>query len=112
MPPEAKDIRVAFFAVAYSVQEGTVDVWELRKTLANELAKYEAKYKTIIDRNYSLTREGSGRYNTKYSAIPLDKSKLPKKAIKQVGLDDEGELDEEKLDEQMREVMEFLLGTA
>ena len=79
--PKGAEARDSFFAVAYDVNEGTVDVWELRKTLAAALVDLEEEYGSITDRNYKLKRRGSG-LDTKYTVTPLDPSKMGKKHLK------------------------------
>ena len=79
--PAGKDLRETFLAVAYDVEKGAVEVWELRKTMIQKLLKCEAEYKTVTDRNYRLKRTGDG-LDTEYDPIPLDSKPLTKKMEK------------------------------
>jgi hypothetical protein len=49
-----------------------VVVMQMPPTLANSLLKFHEKRGTILDRDYDLTREGSGQNDTVYSADPDD----------------------------------------
>lgn len=77
-----KNIREAFFTIAYDVNTGEVEMWELRKTLSKKLSKFDTAYKGITDRNYQLSRTGSGMNSTEYDAVPMDPKPLNKKMEK------------------------------
>ena len=66
--PSGKNISEAFFTVAYDVDLGSVDIWELRKTLSKKLSKFDTAYKGITDRNYLLSRVGADMNSTEYDA--------------------------------------------
>jgi len=53
-------------------EQNKVVVMQMAPTLANTLLKFHEKRKTITDRDYDLTREGSGVNDTVYSADPDD----------------------------------------
>ena len=77
--PRKAEPRDSYFALAFDVKSGSVDVWEFRKTLADELVRFEEDdFGTIRDRNYKIRRRGEGM-NTKYSATPQSPSPLTKK---------------------------------
>lgn len=52
-----------------------VVVVQMAPTLANTLLKFHEKRSTLLDRDYDLTREGSGMNDTVYSADPDDPKK-------------------------------------
>lgn len=54
------------------VDEGKVEVISMTPTLASLLYKYYERYETMMDRDYELSREGSGKDDTEYSAFALD----------------------------------------
>ena len=80
--PAGKNIREAFFTLAYDVDSGSVDIWELRKTLSKELSKFDTAYKGITDRNYQLSRTGTDMNSTEYTAVPMDPKPMGKKMLK------------------------------
>lgn len=53
-------------------EHGKVVVMQMPPTLANTLLKFHEKRHTLLDRDYDLTREGSGQNDTVYSADPDD----------------------------------------
>jgi hypothetical protein len=76
---------------------GKVIVMQMAPTLANSLLKFHEKRKTLLDRDYDLTREGAG-LDTVYSADPDD----PKKRIlSRFGLHDYDEVIQAELDGQV-----------
>lgn len=81
--PEGVVLKDAFFTVAIDIEEGSIDVWELRKTLVLALVEYEEEYSSITDRNYKLKRRGQGM-KTKYTATPMDSSPMTKKMNKMI----------------------------
>lgn len=53
-------------------EHNKVVVMQMAPTLANTLLKFHEKRETLLDRDYDLTREGSGVNDTVYSADPDD----------------------------------------
>lgn len=53
-------------------EHNKVVVMQMTPTLANTLLKFHEKRETLLDRDYDLTREGSGVNDTVYSADPDD----------------------------------------
>lgn len=53
-------------------EHGKVVVMQMPPTLATTLLKFHEKRGTLLDRDYDLTREGSGLNDTVYSADPDD----------------------------------------
>lgn len=58
------------------VEEDKVVGLEMTKTLAQAVSKIYEKYGTLLDRDVELTREGSGKDDTVYSALPEDPVKM------------------------------------
>lgn len=56
-------------------EQGKVVVMQMAPTLAMSLVKFHEKRGTLLDRDYDLTREGSGLNDTVYSADPDDPKK-------------------------------------
>ena len=86
IPPGTKNIREAYFAVAYDCdakdRDLPIDVWELRKSLVSKLiTEFEEEYGSITDRNYKIRRRGTG-LETTYAATPMDASPMGKKMIR------------------------------
>lgn len=59
-----------YLANAVDVSENKVIPIKMPVTLASQIVKMYEKYSTLIDRDYELQREGSGKENTKYIALP------------------------------------------
>ena len=64
-----------WLSAAVDVSDNNVISLVLPKSLAQSLIKRYDKYKTIMDRDYELTREGSG-FDTTYDAIPEVPTKM------------------------------------
>lgn len=81
-----------------------VVVVQMAPTLANTLLKFFEKRQTLMDRDYDLTREGSGQNDTVYSADPDDprKRKLSRfdESMHDIGELIRGELGEEDSDDE------------
>lgn len=65
-----------YLANAYVVDDQKVRAVKLPKSLAEQLVAYQTKYKTLMDRDYDLTKTGSGMTGTKYMAAPDAPSKM------------------------------------
>ena len=66
-----------YLANAYVVDDQKVWALKMPKTLVEMLTTFHTKYKgTLLDRDYELSRTGSGQYDTKYFAAPDEKSKM------------------------------------
>ncbi|MFE9742931.1 hypothetical protein [Streptomyces sp. NPDC006477] len=64
-----------YLANAYNVDQSKVQALKMPKSLVEQLVKFYEKYGTILDRDYELSRSGSGM-DTSYSAVPDDKSPI------------------------------------
>lgn len=64
-----------YLANAYIVDQGKVQALKMPKTLVERLTEFRAKYGTILDRDYELSRSGSGM-DTRYSAVPEERSPI------------------------------------
>lgn len=64
-----------FLANALDVAEGKVIPLAMPKTLAASVMKKYEKYGTLLDRDYELTREGSG-FDTTYDSVPEAPTKM------------------------------------
>ena len=64
-----------YLANAYNVDQSKVQALKMPKSLVEQLVTFAAKYGTILDRDYELSRSGSGM-DTTYSAVPEDKSPI------------------------------------
>jgi hypothetical protein len=77
-----------YLANVYSLDESKVIPLKLTKDLANQLlARYE-KYKTLLDRDYELSRSGSGMNDTTYMASPEPPSKMNLKRFSPLDLEE------------------------
>ena len=72
--------RTSFFCAAYDTERDKAQVWELRKSLAGDISDFDDEYASTSDRDYKITRKGT-MYETEYTAVPLDKSKMKKKYL-------------------------------
>jgi hypothetical protein len=74
---EERRRQFRYLANAYVVDDQKVQAILIPKTLAEQLVNYQAKYKgTLMDRDYELSRTGSGKTGTKYMASPEPPSKM------------------------------------
>lgn len=64
-----------YLANVYNVDESKVRALKMPKSLVEQLTSFASKYGTILDRDYELSRSGSGM-ETSYSAVPEDKSPI------------------------------------
>lgn len=64
-----------YAANVVDVDEGKVVPLKMTKTLAASVLKRFDKYKTLLDRDYELTRTGTGR-DTEYDSIPESPTKM------------------------------------
>lgn len=97
-----------YLANAYIVDDQKVRALKMPKTLVEMLVHYHAKYKgTLLDRDYELSRTGSGKNDTKYMAAPDAPSKMNLSRFKSLDLtkilnsllDDEEDDDDDDDDE-------------
>lgn len=66
-----------YLANAYIVDDQKVWALKMPKTLVEMLMAFYTRYKgTILDRDYELSRTGSGINSTKYMAVPDERSKM------------------------------------
>lgn len=64
-----------YLANAYIVDTSKVQALKMPRTLVDQLVHFASKYGTILDRDYELSRSGSGM-DTTYKAAPEDKSPI------------------------------------
>lgn len=62
---EGQEARARWFSVVYNVDDEQVTVFEMPKSVVKALYKKYERYNTITDRNYEITKEGTG-LNTSY----------------------------------------------
>lgn len=75
--PEEQRKNFRYLANAYVVDDQKVWAVKLPKSLVEILMNFHAKYKgTLLDRDYDLSKSGSGKEGTKYMAAPDDKQKM------------------------------------
>ena len=65
-----------YMAPAYVVDDQKVQALKLPKTLVEQLVNFYQKYKTLLDRDYELSRTGSGQNDTRYMAVPEAPTKI------------------------------------
>lgn len=73
----ARKIVLANAVIMHSEREediGKVVVMQMPTTLADQILKREKRFRTVRDRDYDLSREGSGQTDTKYS-VDYDEKK-------------------------------------
>lgn len=69
--PEERKRQFRYLANAYVVDDQKVVVLKLPKTLVELLMNFYKKYDgTLLDRDYDLSRTGSGQNDTRYFAAP------------------------------------------
>ena len=89
--PEEQKKMFRYLANAYVVDDQKVWAVKMPKSLVESLMAFYTKYKgTIMDRDYELSRTGSGQNDTRYMAIPESPSKLKLSRFedKKLNLDD------------------------
>lgn len=64
-----------YLANVYIVDDSKVKALKMPKSLVEQLTTFAAKYGTILDRDYELSRSGSGM-DTTYHSAPEDKSPI------------------------------------
>ena len=98
-----------YLANAYVVDDQKVWALKMPKSLVESLMNFHQKYKgTLLDRDYELSRTGSGKNDTKYLAAPDDKHpmNLARFEKKKWDLDDllsqmvNGDLDDDEDDDE------------
>lgn len=67
---EGQEARSRWFANVYSIDEDRVSPFEMPKSVVKLLYKKYDRYNTIMDRNYEITKEGTG-LNTEYEVDAL-----------------------------------------
>lgn len=72
---EGMEARSRWFAVVYSVDEDRVTPFEMPKSVVKMLYKKYDRYNTITDRNYEITKEGTG-LNTEYDVDAMSAEHL------------------------------------
>lgn len=61
--------------LANAIDGDYVNLFKIPQSMIASLLKYSDKYKTIVDRDYTISRSGSG-LNTEYLAIPEDRQPI------------------------------------
>lgn len=75
--PEEQKRQFRYLANVYVVDDQKVWALKMPKTLVEQLDQFYTKYKgTLLDRDYELSKQGSGQFNTKYFAAPDEKRKM------------------------------------
>lgn len=77
-----------YLANAYVVDDQKVRALKLPKSLVEILAAYRKKYGTLLDRDYELSRTGSGQNDTKYMGVPETPTKMKLSRFTPLDLDD------------------------
>lgn len=72
---EGLEARSRWFAVVYSVDEDRVTPFDMPKSVVKMLYKKYDRYNTITDRNYEITKEGTG-LNTEYDVDAMSAEHL------------------------------------
>lgn len=106
--PEERRKSFRYLMNAYVVDDSKVRLVKLPQSLMEQLSKYEEKKGTLLDRDYELSRTGSGQFDTTYMASPDSPKKInlsrfkkldPAKALFSVlGVGDEDEDDDDDED--------------
>lgn len=86
--PDEKRRTFRYLANAYVVDDQKVRAIKLPKSLVEILAAYKKKYGTLLDRDYELSRTGSGQNDTKYMAVPETPTKMKLSRFTKLDLDD------------------------
>jgi hypothetical protein len=68
--PEIKRRAFRYLANGYVVDDQRVWPIKMPKSLVEQLVNYYEKKGTLLDRDYELSKSGSGKNNTKYMASP------------------------------------------
>lgn len=75
--PDEKRRSFKYLANAYVVDDQKVWALKMPKSLVEILMNFYQKYRgTLLDRDYELSRTGSGQFDTKYMAAPEDRQKM------------------------------------
>ena len=74
--PDGVKASFRYLANAYIVDDSKVMAVKMPKTLVELLMGYYDKRSTILDRDYELSRTGSGALDTKYLASPDSPTKM------------------------------------
>lgn len=85
--PDEKRRSFRYLANAFVVDDQKVRVLKLPKSLVELLVNFYNKYGTLLDRDYDLSRTGSGQMDTKYMAAPDSKSQMKLSRFKDKMLD-------------------------
>lgn len=72
---EGQEARPRWFSVVYSIDDERVTVFEMPKSVVKMLYKKYERYNTITDRNYEITKEGTG-LNTEYEVDAMSAEHL------------------------------------
>lgn len=98
--------RKIVLANAVDLEKGQVVIMQMPPTLADQVLKRYDKWETVMDRDYELSREGSGQNDTRYSVDydppkkrNLDRYELhdiAENILAEIGDDDEDEDDDEE----------------
>lgn len=75
-----------FLACALLLPAKEVVAIKLPKDLGNKLIRKAERYKTIMDRDYELSRMGKGQFDTEYDCDPMDKLNRPMTKYKALDL--------------------------
>lgn len=105
--PDVRRKAFRYLANAYVIDDQKVQPVELPKSLVEQLVAYFEKKGTLLDRDYELSKTGSGMTDTKYMASPESPMKMNISRFKKLDLDkvlssmldDDDEDDEDDEDE-------------
>lgn len=86
--PDGATVSFRYLANAYVVDDSAVRALKMPKSVVEQLiARYE-KHGTVMDRDYELSRTGSGKNDTKYLVTPDSPSKMNTKRFELLDLEE------------------------
>lgn len=85
--PDERRKSFRYLANAYVVDDQKVQPIELPKSLVEQLVGYFEKKGTLLDRDYDLSKTGSGMEGTKYMASPDSPTPMNVRRFKKIDLD-------------------------
>lgn len=85
--PDQRRKSFRYLANVYSVDESKVEAVEIPKSAVEQLVAYFEKYGTLLDRDYDLSKSGTGMMGTKYHVSPDSPSRLKLDRFKKLDLD-------------------------
>lgn len=84
--PNGARISFRYLANVYIVDDSAVRALKMPKSVAEQILAYHQKYGTILDRDYDLSRTGSGKNDTNYMVAPDAPSKMNVKRFEALDL--------------------------